>query len=49
MSPSVPSSVRANGHARAHRTLSEFAIPAFTLRLHPQFVDTLCFAREGLP
>ena len=38
--------VRANGHAPAHRALSEFAIPAFTLRLHPQFIDTVCFAGE---
>ena len=41
-------SVRANGHAPAHRALSEFAIPAFTLHLHPQPVDTVCFAREGM-
>ena len=38
--------VRANGHEPAHRALSEFAIPAFTLRLHPQFIDTVCFAGE---
>ena len=43
----VRTSVRANGHAPAHRALSEFAIPAFTLHLHPQFVDPVCFAREG--
>ena len=41
-------SLRANGHAPAHRALSEFAIPAFTLHLHPQSVDTVCFAGEGL-
>jgi len=41
-------SVRANGHAPAHRALSEFAIPAFTLHLHLQFIDTVCFAGEGL-
>ena len=40
--------VRADGHAPAHRALSEFAIPAFTLHLHPQPVDTVCFAREGM-
>jgi len=39
--------VRADGHAPAHRALSEFAIPAFTLHLYPQFIDTVCFAREG--
>ena len=41
-------SVRADGHAPAHRALSEFAIPAFTLHLHSQFIDTVCFAGEGL-
>ena len=41
-------SVRADGHAPTHRALSEFAIPAFTLHLHPQFVDTVCFVGEGL-
>ena len=40
--------VRADGHAPAHRALSEFAILAFTLHLHPQSVDTVCFAGEGL-
>ena len=40
-------SVRANGHAPAHRALSEFAIPAFTLHLYPQFIDPVCFVREG--
>ena len=39
--------VRANGHAPAHRALSEFEILAFTLHLHPQFVDTVCVVREG--
>ena len=39
--------VRADGHAPAHRALSEFAIPAFTLHLHPQFVDTVCVVCEG--
>ena len=38
--------VRADGHAPAHRALSEFAIPAFTLHLHPQSVDTVRFAGE---
>ena len=42
----IRTSVRANGHAPAHRALSEFAIPAFTLHLHPQFIDTVCFAGE---
>ena len=41
-------SVRADGHAPAYRALSEFAIPAFTLHLHPQSVDTVCFACEGM-
>ena len=41
-------SVRANGHAPAHRALSEFAILSFTLHLHPQFIDTVRFAGEGL-
>ena len=40
--------VRANGHAPAHRALSKFAILAFTLHLHPQSVDTVCFACEGM-
>ena len=38
--------VRANGYAPAHRALSEFEILAFTLHLHPQFVDTVCVAGE---
>ena len=40
-------SVRVSGHAPAHRALSEFVIPAFTLHLHPQFIDPVCLAREG--
>ena len=40
-------SVRANGHAPAHRALSEFEILAFTLHLHPQVVDPVRVAREG--
>ena len=40
-------SVRANGHAPAHRALSEFEILAFTLHLHPQVVDTVYVACEG--
>ena len=43
----IRTSVRVSGHAPAHRALSEFAIPAFTLHLHPQFIDPVCFAREG--
>lgn len=43
----IRTSVRANGHAPAYRALSEFAISAFTLHLHPQFVDTVYFSREG--
>ena len=43
----IRTSVRANGHAPAYRALSEFAIPAFTLHLYPQFIDPVCFAREG--
>ena len=38
--------VRADGHAPAHRALSEFEILAFTLHLHPQFVDTVCVVGE---
>ena len=41
-------SVRANGRAPAHRALSEFAIPAFTLHFHPQSVDIVRFAGEVL-
>ena len=44
----LPSFLRANGHAPAHRALSEFAIPAFTLHLHLQFVDTESFVGEGM-
>ena len=40
-------SVRANGHAPAHRALSEFEFLAFTLHLHPQFIDTVCVVYEG--
>ena len=40
-------SVRANGHAPAHRALSEFEFLAFTLHLHPQFIDTVHFVCEG--
>ena len=40
--------VRADGHAPAHRALSEFAILAFTLHLHPQCVDTVCLTGEGM-
>ena len=36
-----------NGHAPAHRALSEFEILAFTLHLHPQVVDTVYVACEG--
>ena len=53
-SPTVPphcflirTALRANGHAPAHRALSEFEILAFTLHLHPQLVDTVCIVREG--
>ena len=41
-------SVRANGHAPAHRALSEFEFLAFTLHLHPQFIDTVRFVCEGV-
>jgi len=41
-------SLRADGHAPAHRALSEFEILAFTLHLHPQFIDTVRFVGEGL-
>ena len=43
----IRTAVRANGHAPAHRALSEFEILAFTLHLHPQFVDTVRVVREG--
>ena len=43
----IRTSVRANGHAPAHRALSEFAILAFTLHLHPQVVDTVRVVCEG--
>ena len=39
--------LRANGHAPAHRALSEFEILAFTLHLHPQVVDTVCVVSKG--
>ena len=39
--------LRANGHAPAHRALSEFEFLAFTLHLHPQFIDTVHFVCEG--
>ena len=43
----IRTALRANGHAPAHRALSEFEILAFTLHLHPQFVDTVCVVCEG--
>ena len=43
----IRTALRANGHAPAHRALSEFEILAFTLHLHPQFVDIVCVAGEG--
>ena len=42
----IRTNVRANGHAPAHRALSEFEILAFTLHLHLQVVDTVCIVRE---
>ena len=42
----IRTALRANGHAPAHRALSEFEILAFTLHLHPQVVDTVCVAGE---
>ena len=42
----IRTALRANGHAPAHRALSEFEILAFTLHLHPQVVDTMCVVRE---
>ena len=42
----IRTALRANGHAPAHRALSEFEILAFTLHLHPQFVDTVCVVGE---
>ena len=43
----IRTALRANGHAPAHRALSEFEILAFTLHLHPQFIDNLGVVREG--
>ena len=43
----IRTALRANGHAPAHRALSEFEILAFTLHLHPQVVDTVCIVGEG--
>ena len=43
----IRTALRADGHAPAHRALCEFEILAFTLHLHPQFVDTVCIVREG--
>ena len=42
----IRTALRANGHAPAHRALSEFEILAFTLYLHPQAADTVRVARE---
>ena len=42
----IRTALRANGHAPAHRALSEFEILAFTLHLHPQVVDTVCIVGE---
>jgi len=44
----IRTALRANGHAPAHRALSEFEILAFTLHLHLQFIDTENFAGEGM-
>ena len=41
-------SLRADGHAPAHRALSEFEILAFTLHLYLQSADYLRFAGEEL-
>ena len=43
----IRTALRANGHAPAHRALSEFEILAFTLHLHPQVIDPLRVACEG--
>ena len=43
----IRTALRANGHAPAHRALSEFEILAFTLHLPPQFADTVHVVREG--
>ena len=43
----IRTSVRVNGHAPAHRALSEFEILAFTLHLHPEVVDTVRIVCEG--
>ena len=42
----ISTALRANGHAPAHRALSKFEFLAFTLHLHPQFVDTVCVVGE---
>ena len=43
----IRTSLRANGHAPAHRALSEFEILTFTLHIHPQLIDIVCIVREG--
>ena len=43
----IRTALRANGHAPAHRALSEFEILAFTLHLHPEVVDTVRIVCEG--
>ena len=43
----IRTALRANGHAPAHRALSEFEILAFTLHLHPQVIDPVRFESEG--
>ena len=43
----IRTALRANGHAPAHRALSEFEFLAFTLHFHPQVVDPVCVVGEG--
>jgi len=43
----IRTALRANGHAPAHRALSEFEILTFTLHIHPQLIDIVCIVREG--
>ena len=45
----IRTALRADGHAPAHRALSEFAIPAFTLHLHTYPIDIQMLTRELHP
>ena len=48
VSSSAPPYARTDTPLRiAHSASSQFLPSPFTLHLHPQFIDTVCFAREG--